>query len=335
MIECVGRMIGGSGERVTGRICLACDGTTGSQRTAKIVLYDGRSDPRELADGSTVGIMAMGDDSADVLLREKFDVPVLVVDDRYSDILPYMLHRIAILDCPGQRIYVDPSIDVINRYFGSLAALPQKRIPMLGMGAPLEGSEGIVTDAAGDEERVFDRLCELTERYAGARIVVRLGIGERMTDQMRGVLRAAVWGRISVVCDAMTPAIADRFMEISHGAYYSLEKEGREFNGFIPKGIWVSTPMLLTSAPNRYADFFALDAGALIERFAGTDRDRSAAERVMEHMADFAFRTRDRRVSLYASGRYSAVCTEYLCARNGVREIYADGEALLGIKRFI
>ena len=335
MIECVGRMIGGTGERITGRICLACDVGTEEQRTAKIMIYDGRTDPGELADGSTVGIMALGDDSADAVLRAECGIPLLVVDERYTEILPYMLHRIAILDCPGQRIYVDPSIDVINRYFGSLAALPPKRIPVLGMGAPFDGSEGMVTSAVGDEESVFDGLCELTERYAGSRIVVKMDMGDRMTEQMRGVLRAAVWGRISVVCDAMTPVVSDRYMEISHRAYYSLEKEGREFNGFIPKGIWVSTPMLLTSEPNRYADFFVLDTSALIDRFAGTDCDETAAARVMEHMADFALRTRDRRASLYASGRYSKPCAEYMCARNAVKEIYADMEALSGINRLI
>ena len=324
MIECFGRIFSGAGERVTGRICAFGEKGAEGIRTAKILFFDGKGDPKELVDGDTVGIMVAGDGYVDSVLRIGCSVPVFVIGEEYAEILPYILHRIAILDCPGQRLYVDPSIDVINRYFGCLAVLPPKKIPWLSIDDDKRGSEGIVTCVCGDEESVYDGLCELADRFAGARIVVRIRSSEKMLEQMRGILRAAVWGRISVTYDAKTPALADRYMDISHTAYRSLEKEGREFNGFIPKGIWVSTPMLLLSVPNKYADFFVLDGKVLIDSFLGTEEDEASAVRVMEHMVDFALRTREKKVGLCAEGRYAVGCAEYLCSRNAVKEIYTD-----------
>lgn len=324
MIECFGRIFSGAGERVTGRICIAGEQGAEGVNTAKILFFDGSTDPKELIDSDTVGIIVANDGCVDTVLKIGCLAPVFVIGEEYTQLLPYISHRIAILDCPGQRLYVDPSIDVIKRYFGCLAALPPKKIPWLGINERSKGSEGIVTCAEGDEETVYDGLCELADRFAGTRIVVKIRSEERLLEQVRGVLRAAVWGRISLTHDAKTPAFADRYMEISHTAYRSLEKEGREFNGFIPKGIWISTPMLLLSPPDRYADFFVLDAKAIIDGFLGTEEDERAAHRIMEHMADFALRTRERKISLFAEGRYAVQCAEYLCSRNAVKEIYTE-----------
>lgn len=324
MIECFGRIFGGSGERVTGRICVVGEQSLEAKHTARILFFDGRADIGETVDGDTVGIMVANDGYADYLLRMGCSAPVFVIGEEYAELLPYIINRIAILDCPGQRLYVDPSIEVIKRYFGCLAALPPKKIPWLGLNERLTGSEGAVVCAVGDEEGVYDRLCELAEQSVGTRIVVKICSEDRLLEQVRGVLRAAVWGRISLTYDAKTPALADRYMEISHTAYRSLEKEGREFNGFISKGIWISTPILLLSPPDRYADFFVLDARAIIDGFLGGAEDTAAARRVMEHMADLARRTREQRVSLCAEGRYGAESLEYLCPRNAVREIYTD-----------
>lgn len=335
MIECFGRIFSGGGECVTGRICVAGEQSAEEMRMAKILFFDGNTDPKELIGGDTVGIMVAGEACKETVMRMGCSAPVFVMDEGTAELLPYILHRIAILDCPGQRLYVDPSIEVIKRYFGCLSALPPKKIPWLSIHDKAKGSEGIVACVEGDEESVYDGLCELADRFAGTRIVARISSCERLLEQVRGVLRAAVWGRISVTYDARTPAFADKYMEISHTAYRSLEKEGREFNGFIPKGIWIGTPMLLLSQPNRYADFFVLDGKKIIDGFLGTEEDESAAHRVMEHMAGFALGTRERKVSLCAEGRYAVQCAEYLSTRNTLKEIYADLETAKRINGLI
>lgn len=335
MIECFGRIFGGAGERVVGRICVLGGQSSEVRHTARILFFDGEVDTRYIVDGDTVGIIAVNDGCAERLQRVGCPVPIFVIGEQYKELLPYIYHRIAILDCPAGRLYVDPAIEVIKRYFGSLAALPSKKIPWLGINEMAKGSEGVVVCVKGDEESVYDRLCELADRFAGVRIVARIRSRDRLLEQVRGVLRAAVWGRISLAYDARTPTLADRYMEISHTAYRTLEKEGREFNGFIPKGLWISTPVLLLSPPNRYADFFVLDAKALIDGFLGGEEDDAAVRIVTEHMADFASRTRERRVSLCVEGKYGIACSEYLCSRNAVNEIYTDPQTANKINGFI
>ena len=335
MIECFGRIFGGEGECVTGRICVAGEKSAEAKHTARILFFDEKTDERELAHTDAVGIIAVSEGCAELLLRVGCPFPIFVMGEQYKELLPYIFHRIAILDCHAGRLYVDPAIEVIKRYFGSLAALPSRRIPWLGINERGTGSEGVVVCIEGDEERVYDRLCEVADRSAGVRIVARIRSRDKLLEQVRGVLRAAVWGRISLTCDVKTPAFADTYMEISHTAYRTLEKEGREFNGFIPKGIWISTPVLLLSPPNRYADFFVLDAKALMDGFLGGEEDDAAARRVMEHMTDFALRTRERRISLCVEGRYGVSCLEQLCSKNAVNEIYTDLQTANKINGFI
>lgn len=328
MIECSGRVLVGAEERVTGRLRWSGDIVTDRSDTAKILLWDGISDITEMLNETAVGIVIVGVDDREVKLPDGMlcRLPVFMLSEYQNEVEHILSDKIAILDCHRQKLCVDPDIEVIKSYFGRLSALPESKTPWLCTDSHtvVDGCDGIVVRVDGDEEEVYDFLCDIADRNTGARIVAQTEYDIGTLDRIRGVLRAAVWGRISLLCRANTPDEIEHFFSMTHTAFCSLESEGREFNGFIPKGIRVDTPIMLLSPPNRFSDIFVMDCNALLRRFTASEEIGCAAKEVFSYISRFIRQAGDVKTVLCVNGNIAPYAVGYFKDTRQLDEIYTD-----------
>lgn len=339
MIECSGRVLVGEGERVTGRLRRV--GETGAQRsdTAKILLWDGASDITEMLNETAVGIVIVSSDGRDVKLPEDMlcKLPVFRLSEQQNETELLLEDKIAILDCQRQKLCVDPDIDVIKSYFERIAALPESKTAWLCTDSHtvVDGCDGIVVRVDGDEESVYDFLCDIADRNTGVRIVAQTEYDSGVLERIRGVLRAAVWGRISLLCRANTPEETESFFSLTHTAFCALESEGREFNGFIPKGLRIDTPIMLLSPPNRYADIFVMDCNALLRRFTATENIDGAAKDVFSYISRFVRQATDVKTALCVQGAVAPYAVGYFKDTRQLSEIYTDRATARTLDRWL
>ena len=334
MIECSGKVLSGVGERVTGRLRRVAEMRADRSREAKILLWDGASDISEALNDTAVGVVVMG---AECRLAGGCGLPIFRLADDMCDTELLLADKIAILDCQRQKLCVDPDIDVIKRYFGRLAALPESKIPWICTDSYdiAGGCDGVLVRVRGDEEEVYDLLCNIADRNTGARIVAQTAFDGDVVRRIRGVLRAAVWGRISLICQVNTPDEAQQFFSLTHTAFCALESEGREFNGFIPKGIRVDTPITLLSAPNRYSDIFVLDCNSLLKRFTASENTDNASRQVLSYISEFIRQVGDAKVSLCVHGDVAPYTLEHFKGEGQLNEVYTDMRTAKSLERWL
>lgn len=139
------------------------------------------------------------------------------------------------------------------------------------------------------EDEVYERLCEAADASIGIPITAVLRFegtpGEReqtFRSRVRAVYRASVWGQFSLLCvGASLPEHVCSIYEALRDAFCELESEGREFNGFIKKGIEIDTPLLLYKFPTYLKfDFFCFDIDRLMHLCACRD-ESDALKRVI------------------------------------------------------
>lgn len=105
------------------------------------------------------------------------------------------------------------------------------------------------------EELFYERCRVLAEEAMGKNVTVGIGFDRSQEDavdfraMLCGVFRASVYGRISMMiwgCASLTDLLRVR-REIVR-AFCDLEKDGREFNGYIERGVLIESPILLFSS---------------------------------------------------------------------------------------
>ena len=105
-----------------------------------------------------------------------------------------------------------------------------------------------------EEDALYEFYCNIADRAAGRTITViitrerHLYGEERLQLALRALLRASVYGRFSLLFRGiLTDEDINGAMRCLHRAFCELESEGREFNGYIPRGWVIDTPLLLCS----------------------------------------------------------------------------------------
>ena len=275
-----GKCITSASATVTGRLCHAqrLDLVTDS---ARILLWDGIFELSERLLRSSVGVICMPDIDSEGLIALKriadiCHVPAIELECSLCN--SDMTNKIAIIDVAMQRVYVDPDIETINRYFGSKHQNKSKDISVLvNDDKSTSECDGIVInecDIAGKhEETIYELLCDMADKNTGARIVVKVPFDTDVgfVSYIRAVYRASVWGVFSLLCTGIyTPTDAKHCVSLIHSAFRELDSEGREFNGFIPKGVLVQTPLMLLEGPNhKILDHYCLDLSTLTSLFCG------------------------------------------------------------------
>ena len=325
MVECSGEALRGGKQRVTGRLLRVGDRLDKLSDSARIVIWDGLGELGAEMVSAAVGIVILGAPKDGIFTdTDGYGLPVIRITEDAYKLTEELLDEIAILDCVRQRLYVDPDIEVINSYVGELAALPAKRLPWIRTdGDKVSGScDGIMVDVADDEDGAYELLCEMADKNTGERIIALMGSDGDPLSGIRGVLRAAVWGRISVLFRVNLASEAEKLLSMTHTAFCSLEKEGREFNGFIPKGIMIQTPIMLASAPSRFADFFVFDCNALIKGYTSTEN--SGIAEVLSLVIDYASKMDKGKYSIYARGEVAAASADFFDRKGQLTEIYTD-----------
>ena len=241
-------------------------------------------------DSDTVGMVCLGtapDGGAPSL-------PCLALHD-----LPDTCHgRIALLDPARGMLFVSPDLKTVNRYCPLLAhrhSRSQKplllwdgtQIRLSAIGSVGELIESVDADGFwlshsrvpidSDEDGLYELCAELAEGRADLPITVtipfdrRSAAHDRFRAQIRGLFRGAVFGSFSLLVDGiLTEGDLKRAKEQIHRAFCELESEGREFDGYLPKGVRIDTPLLLGEPLSVGGlDFVCVDLGRLVRRMIG------------------------------------------------------------------
>ena len=116
---------------------------------------------------------------------------------------------------------------------------------------------GCRLDDSLSEEKAYEYFCSFADKHIGTPITAIASLGGRSAEskllfrsRIRAIYRASVWGQFSLLCSgAISSSDVSEVVESLKDVFCELESEGREFNGFIKKGILIDTPLLLYRFP--------------------------------------------------------------------------------------
>ncbi len=332
MIECSGVCYFNTAEAVTGKLCSSAK--TGSSDTARILLWNGKDELSEALLSSAVGVVFPNDISENAKntasrLAHFCRLPALGVTfpaELSSD-------SIAILDSSHAKLFVNPDLETINNYFGAHTRDKKPSIRyMLETSTAASVADtpysGLVARAhhSLNEQKYYEYLCELADTNTGAELVACADASdtERFVADTRAIYRAGVWGRASLLCTSVfTPEHADELVMLLHKVFCMLEDENREFNGFIPKGILVDTPLLLLSKPKHSViDFFCLDFEKLRYALCASNDTRIGEADTSRYIEEFAKKAHGARLSLRGTENVSKQTLSALFDNVSPRSIY-------------
>jgi len=108
-------------------------------------------------------------------------------------------------------------------------------------------------DMLCSEDSAYEYFCDIADRFIGTPITAVARFSPSCSEgvalfrsRIRAIYRASVWGQFSLLCTGIaTPSELKSCADILKEVFCELESEGREFNGFIEKGVSVDTPMIL------------------------------------------------------------------------------------------
>ena len=263
---------------------------------------------RERLDGTDIlsivraeisGLVCVGD--KDCLARSIADLlklPALFVSEEDADKL--ICGERAILSPESSSLTVAPDIEAVDKFlslikddspdepsgsfFGEVIyrVLDLKMQQSCGFLAELQQ-----TDRSEDELfLIYRRVAERAHREA-ATVIVRSGMS--VYDHLRAILRAAVYGRLSVAVSARSGAEYEGICQIFACVCEELSREGREYEDRVALGAVIDSigGALLVDALAKSADFLLIDATSLSESLTEAERE-VAAERLTEMMFSIA-----------------------------------------------
>lgn len=205
--------------------------------------------------------------------------------------------RIALLDVSRGALTVNPDMDAIDIYMRKKERSARrldllKRSMIIDKGRccedlrniSLADCDGIYYDAAlisrlGDP---FDVFAEIAEENCGLPITVCFKVpqNEREEEALGGLadalFRAAVYGDFSIALGGfLTEKELLSAYSVIHSTFCRLEGDGREFNGYIPKGVIIEAPLWLARPlPLTRPDFICFDFDGLATRLLGCSAER-------------------------------------------------------------
>lgn len=284
-------MIEYSGKRLT----TARDAVTGKLLTAKS-LYSKKSDGAAILiwDGNCELSIDLLDSSVGIVLPEFLDPD----KKRFAAHLAEFCHLpaiclsstplfgenashydIAILAPIQGKLFVNPDIETVSSYLCSQPHGASKRLSVLTTDSNTwDPCDGVVIgknlERFNDEESAYEYLCEIADKNTGVKLVTEIPFGESydvFSARVSALYRAGVWGRFSLLCtEIKTPQRAIECISVIQSVFCQLDSTRREFNGFMPKGISVDTPLLLLDPPkSRSLDFLCFDIPSLCKSFSG------------------------------------------------------------------
>ena len=196
---------------------------------------------------------------------------------------------VALLDTERGALIADPDIDTLRRYSALGRAERAAESDPCESAEWESGGRGVIVDARRIETvgDMRGALIALSELLCGRRISVRLETPQGRAEEesfcrrIEAVYLAAVYGSMSLeLCGYTGAADIERAAELAHRVFCELESAGREFNGYIRKGLLIDRPVwLLRPTPFPRADHITLDLDRIIAGLVGEGHGRLGEER--------------------------------------------------------
>jgi len=131
------------------------------------------------------------------------------------------------------------------------------------------------------EQRLYESLRSIAEEAPEQELVALVGNenSERTEAEIKAIFRAAVYGEFSLLFgNIFSSEDAEEAKECANRAFRSLLEEKHEFNGFLPKGILIDTPLaLLSEIPKQSFDFFCVNTQKIAALLLGATQSSSGA----------------------------------------------------------
>ena len=277
-----------------GRLCFT---QKAMERDREAILWVCTSYPTNLPSSSVVGVVVVDGAGQSVPMAPFVNGPVLSI----PCLKPELEGRIAILDSYRGALFVSPDLETLKAY-GSQGALPSEEMRpptfyrhVREIPRERHGEDGWLweDDAAEEEDILFARYRAAAETHPGVPLVICASLGNvhRLRGQLRAVYRGAVFGRFSLLfCGISTYGEWLSCLRICHEIFCDMESEGREFNGYLPRGILLDRGMtLLESFDTCRPDFLCVEGGGLFRSLCGTEEVTADRIRLLGDALERAF----------------------------------------------
>lgn len=220
-------------------------------------------------------------------------LPYLIIKEELSH---EIMGRVALLDAGRDILIVDPDIDTLNRYAAANRISQESALELasecgenrVGFTLKNDARGGVLVraDRTVSSAELFDALLDIAEECCGAPVSFGLDLShirscnESFCERAEALFRAAVYGNFSIQLEGYRGELdLSCAYSLLHRVFCSLEQEGREFNGYLPRGILVSSPVwLMQPIPLGKADFICFDFDRLSARLLGCELDDLARE---------------------------------------------------------
>ena len=276
-----------------GRVRFFEEGMLGSKGDMLCIFQSAEGLPLPLLSPSGIIISAHAVSPALLELMTRSGIPYLILKESFPREYE---GRVVLLDSERDILVVDPDLARLDDYSrSSRLAAGDRELYSDKKGYRLQRSRsgGVMVSLGGSDGDMYDLLCGVADEYCGYPITVSLstpcaeGESESFCDRIESIFKAALYGDLSIQLEGYTgKADIERAMSCMHRAFCSLEAQGREFNGYLPRGILLSAPVWLTqTSPMVKADFVCLDLDLLISRLFGADISSVAHTAIFEEPA--------------------------------------------------
>ncbi len=223
---------------------------------------------------SGVVISAGAASSALISFLSKTGIPYLIIKEPFSE---EYAGKVALLDTERDLLIIDPCIDTLNDYAQQKKTLGRAAELLAAERGMIVGKKrgGALITPEGDGD-IYDFLVSAAERFCPRPITVSLKVPaasseEIFCDRAEALMRAAVYGNFSLCLEGYRGADdISSALSLLGRVFCSLSKEGREFNGYLRRGILIDAPLWLSSpSPLAKSDFICYDLDRLTSRLLG------------------------------------------------------------------
>jgi hypothetical protein len=280
------RGISGTGGVAVGRIRMSAPIGVGSGGEM-LCLFDGAEDraiERLTGMVAPAGVIV----SAQAISREVIDlltcrgIPYIIVKEAFSN---EFAGRVALLDGEYDRVIIDPDVETLN-FFWKIYEKKELFLPRARSEKGFDirrrsGGGGLMADILGVRgEELFDRLRDMAESRCTDSLTLRLRVPkaneseETFLEDCEAIFRAAIYGNFSLQIEGYSSRTdMDNALGMLMKAFCRLESEGREFNGYLPRGVLVDAPVwLMQGSVFPSADFICFDFDAITARMMGIEQ---------------------------------------------------------------
>ena len=176
------------------------------------------------------------------------------------------------------------------------------------------------------EEYLYELYRDIAESAMGAQLILPADTDAAFQLRLRAILRSAVYGSFSVMLRGVLSSDELSLALCKYNRIFcELESESREFNGYIPRGVCIDTPLLLFQPfCCGGLDFIVIDAERIVRLMTGNKAGLSSSviSSIAGSIADFARVSEIKRVLAIVGERSSSPLLINTLAEGGIQGIY-------------